>query len=445
MTSTSGERSLRLRADLAARLRPLVALLVVVIAVAAPAAFYVVGLRTLRIQAAAAARQVAEVIGRDAEQRPVLWRYDSLKLLDHVRTYEMQEGIDRIDVVDPAGVPIEPNFQADAAALADAAVIWEPAPVTLGGDTVGHVWVAASTVGVRTGALVMLLPFTLLGAALAGLMYWLPLRAVATAQARIGGLIARLEESQTALSDLNQNLERQVEQRASELAQAYRELQGKEKRLRELTSRAVQMQEAERRAIARELHDSAGQALTAIRINLQVLAGQLSTEQRDGTGQLVVRTTDMVDDTLEEIRRAVYRLGPAVLDDVGLEDAVVRLCEDLAERSSMKVTCDVGLGAVPLTAGLEATCYRLVQESLTNVARHAGAGEVRVRLRVEDDAVRVEVHDDGRGFDAAAARETSRGLIGMRERVELLGGTLDVSSQPGEGARVVASLPLTRG
>jgi len=392
---------------------PLALLLIFVVTVAAPIAFYVLGLRALRIQAGASARQAAQLIGREAQHRPVLWRYDTLKLLPHLRSYEMQESIVSIDVVDPSGAPIELQRAETSEALARAAVIWQQAPILVDGEPVGTVWVAASTVGVRTGALLMLIPFGLLGAVLAGLMYWLPLRALQQAE-------------------------------ASELARAYRELQRKEQSLRELTSRTVGMQEAERRAIARELHDSVGQAMTAIRLNLQVLAERGRADHDGGLAELLDRTTELVDDALEEVRRAVHRLGPSILDDVGLADALARTCEDLGDRAGVEVDSRVELPEGGLPPAVEVTCYRVVQEALTNVARHAGATQAKVRLAAADGQARVEVTDNGRGFESQAQRSRVRGLRGMQERVELLGGSLEVGSAPGEGTRIVAVIPFAR-
>jgi signal transduction histidine kinase len=208
------------------------------------------------------------------------------------------------------------------------------------------------------------------------------------------------------------------------------------------------MQEAERRAIARELHDSAGQALTAIRIHLQLIEDLVARLEGGDTTlvpkarDLASRTATMVDETLEEIRRAVNTLGPAVLDDVGLEEAVRRAGEDLADALGIEVECAIRLRDVALPPAIETTCYRLVQESITNITRHADASRVELELVVDDAEVRVRVRDDGRGFDPAEDRaRPSRGLVGMRERAELLGGHLEIDSAPGEGTTVLAVLP----
>lgn len=433
-----------LRSYLGSRLGPLAVLLVVVVSVTAPVALFVLGHQTLELQAHESAIQVADVIRREAEQRPRLWKYDTPKLLAHLRSYRRQDNIVRIDVVDEEGRLIDPDEPERRAELSEQPLFWQSAPVVLADETVGAVWVAVDASEVRREALQMLLPFGALGVLLAGLMYWLPLRAMGSAEERVRGLLDRLRESQHALASLNENLEHTVETRSSELSRALRELQEKEQGLRELSARAVSMQEAERRAIARELHDSAGQSLTAIRIHMQLIGDLMAKHGDDQRGtDLAARTLTMVDATLEEIRRAVNTLGPAVLDDVGLAEAIDRACVDTAEALGITVDCEVELDDEPLSPALESTAYRLVQEAMTNIARHAEASEVRVRVRKLDGEVHVTVVDDGKGFDPDDVKiGRSRGLVGMRERTELLGGTLVLESAPGHGATVRAILPI---
>lgn len=438
---------LRLRGYLGARLGPLALLLVAVVAISAPVAFYVLGTRSARVQARATAEQFAAVVRHEAEQRPLLWKYDSPKMLAHLHTYDDPlEHIEHIAVLDELGRSIDRSDQVDYAALAALPVVWEHATVVVNNVQVAEIWVAASTAEVRAGALRMLVAFGLLGAALAGLMYWLPLRAMGRVEQEIEALLGQLRESRTALGALAESLEHQVEARSSDLSRALAELKDKEQNLRELSTRAVSMQEAERREIARELHDSAGQSLTAIRIHMQLIEG-LAGQAGAGAGrlrELAGRTTGMVDETLEEIRRAVNTLGPAVLDDVGLAEAIERACIDLGERLEIEVDCDVQLPEQGLPPAIETSCYRLVQEALTNITRHAHPSHVQVRVRAEGAMATVRVRDDGRGFDPEAALRAgrSRGLVGMRERAELLGGELRIESTPGEGATVTAVFPV---
>ncbi len=449
MATASSARAprLRLRGYLGARLGPLALLLVAVVMISAPVAFYVLGTRAARVQARATAEQFAAVVRHEAEQRPLLWKYDSPKMLAHLRTYDDPlEHIEHIAVIDDQGRSIDRSGETDYVALAALPVVWEHATVIVNNEEVAAIWVAASTAEVRAGALRMLLAFGLLGAGLAGLMYWLPLRAMGRVEDEIEALLGQLRESRAALGALAENLEQQVEARSSDLSRALAELKDKEQNLRELSTRAVSMQEAERRAIARELHDSAGQSLTAIRIHMQLIEG-LASKAGAGAGrlaELATRTTGMVDETLEEIRRAVNTLGPAVLDDVGLAEAIERACLDLSERLEIEVDCDVQLPESGLPPAIETSCYRVVQETLTNITRHAHPSRVQVWLRTEGGLATVRVRDDGRGFDPEAAIRAgrSRGLVGMRERAELLGGELRIESTPGEGATVTAVIPL---
>lgn len=439
---------LRLKRYLGARLGPLAFLLLVVITISAPLAFYVLGRSAVGVQAEATAKQVAEVIRQEALERPLLWKYDTPKILAHIRTYGVHDSIVRIDVVDRTGLLIDEGSDETLEALARRKVIWASAPVLANDENVGTVWVAVSMTDLQRDALLLLAAFALMGTVLAGLMYWLPMRAMGRAQEDIGGLLRRLGESQTALAALNENLEHEVDARNAELSRAYRDLQDKEQHLRELSTRAVGLQEAERRSIARELHDSAAQSLTAIRIHLQLMNDLLvsampdADPKRSRLATLADKTMAMVDDTVEEIRRAVNQLGPAVLDDVGLEQALERAAEDLAETTGIEVECSIELPDT-LEAAVETTCYRLVQEAMTNVARHAEASRVEVRVRPVDAGLSVEVRDDGTGFDQDRARRgPSRGLVGMHERVELLGGSLRIDSGAGEGTHIQAVIPL---
>jgi signal transduction histidine kinase len=429
----------RLVQYLGARLGPLAILVVIVTCVSAPLAFFVLGRRALGVRAEATAQQVAAVIQQDAAERTRLWKYDSPKVLQHIVAYQTQQGIAHIDVVAANGARVETS--GDAATLADVHVIWRSAPILVNNARVGDVWVAAPTDDLRRDALVLLIAFAALGSVLGGLMYLVPMRSAGRAQHEIEDLVQRIEHSQAALASLNENLEHQVDERSTELRRAYGELKEKEQNLREISTRAVKLQETERRGIARELHDSAGQALTAIRIHLQLMTDLLQSKVGDEKlTDLARRTTSMVDDTVEEIRRAVNQLGPAVLDDVGLEAAIRRAGDDLHETTSVEVQVNVELDA-KLDASVESTCYRIVQESLTNVARHANASRVEISVVGRGDEVELVVRDDGKGFDPDTRKLESRGVIGMRERVELLGGDLRVDSAPGKGTTVSARLP----
>ncbi len=362
-----------LRRYLSARMLPLILLLLVLVSVSAPLAYAALAARGLRARRRGRRRvQAADAVAREVQERPVLWRYDAGKLLAHLRAYVDNPGAARIEVADRSGVRIPLDTESIASLAAAAGPLaWEAAPIVLNDEVVGHAWVAVSLAEARNAALLLLAPFGLLGVGLAGLLYFLPLGAIARAE-------RRLEQSQVALARFNQTLEQQVAERSSQLGAAYEQLRQKEGRLRELSTRALLLQEAERRVIARELHDSAGQALTAIRINLQLMAQLAAVEPDSKVAKMAAKTLTIADATLEEIRRAVSMLGPAILDDVGLLAAVERLCDDF-EREDLEIARELEVPEGGLSAALESVCYRVTQEALTNAARHAAASKLRGR------------------------------------------------------------------
>jgi signal transduction histidine kinase len=425
-----------LERHLAARLGPLAFFLLVVVAVSAPLAYLAMGVQTIRTRATATAVLVAELIREEGMQRPVLWRYDAVKLLRHLDIQSAHPSIVRIDLADERGALI--NLGQEPPTAADRELLWSSAPIKLDRE-LAWVWVGATPRDVERQAFFILLGFAALGAVLAGVMYGLPLKAIGEAEERV-------DESQRALEHLNVNLEAQVLERSSQLSEALTVVRDKEQRLRELSGRTVAIQEAERRRLSRELHDSAGQALTAIRINLQLLSELAG---NDGAKSLAKRTIELADSTLEEIRRVVDRLAPAVLDDLGLQRAVQRHCDDFSERTGVEIVARFdALDKPGVDTGVETAAYRIVQESLTNVARHAEAERVEIDLRRLDagtakDRIAIDIRDDGRGFDVEIARAKGRrGLEGMRERVELLGGTIEISSAVGKGTHVHVELPV---
>lgn len=424
---------------LSARMLPLTLLLLVLVSISAPLAYFLLAANGLRGQGRTTAVQVADALAREVQERPVLWRYDAGKLLAHLRAYVGTNSVVRIEVADRSGVRIPLSSEPLGEPLGPPGpLVWASAPIVLNEELAGYAWVAVSLADARATALLLLIPFGVMGVGLAGLLFFLPMRAIGRAERRI-------QQSQAALARFNQTLEQQVAERSSQLRDAYAQLEQKEGRLRDLSTRAVLLQEAERRVIARELHDSAGQALTAIRINLQIIA-QMAMSQESGEGRMTRiagKTLTLADATLEEIRRAVSMLGPAILDDVGLEAAVERLCEDFGEREDLAIVRELDVPAEGLSPALESVCYRVIQEALTNAARHAEASELRVGVRVEGAKISVEVRDNGRGF-VPGEREGKiggRGLVGMRERVELLGGTLQIEAAPGAGTAVRVELP----
>ena len=218
-----------------------------------------------------------------------------------------------------------------------------------------------------------------------------------------------------------------------ERKQAEADLKQTVDRLQALSRRLVEVQESERRHVARELHDEIGQSLTGIHLLLRMSTCEPAYEAQEMVGELIAR-----------VRNLSLDLRPSMLDDLGLLPALLWHFDRYTAQTDISVTFrHAGLEGRRFEPEVETGAYRIVQEALTNVARHAGVREATVRLRADRDTLTVEVEDQGAGFDpeAALAARASSGLSGMRERSALLGGTLKVESAPGAGVRLQAELP----
>jgi signal transduction histidine kinase len=206
---------------------------------------------------------------------------------------------------------------------------------------------------------------------------------------------------------------------------------------RDAVRRVVEAQELERARLARELHDETGQALTSILLGLKSLD-----ERAVGDQAAVAELRELVVTTLQNVRRLAVELRPAALDDFGLLPAIERLRDIVSEQGGISVDIQSNLGDERLAPEIETALYRILQEALTNVLKHASASRVSVQLHRRGDAATLVVHDDGRGFDPGNPRAGSLGLVGMRERVALLGGRLTIESSEDAGTMVKAEVPL---
>jgi len=211
--------------------------------------------------------------------------------------------------------------------------------------------------------------------------------------------------------------------------------------LRRLSARIMEGQEKERSAVARELHDELGQVLTALRMDAVWMAERL--KSADPVAAKRAKTMcQLIDQNIQDVRNMAIRLRPGVLDDLGLVDALEWLTADFEKRTGISVVFDHG--AIPSLSGTIATAaYRIVQEALTNIGRHAQAGHTAVTLRVREGYLTLRVKDDGRGFDTGTLSELAAlGVAGMRERASLVGGQLTVTSTIGKGTEVVLMVPV---
>ena len=215
-------------------------------------------------------------------------------------------------------------------------------------------------------------------------------------------------------------------------------------RLKRLSNRLIDIQESERRRLARDLHDDTGQALTALKMSLEITRNELSGDT-DHTAARLNDAVALTDDTLERLRAISHNLRPPTLDTVGLNSALEGLCKGFTQRTQMPVSY-VGMDTSEISNPLDICLYRILQEGLTNCAKHGQATHVEVSLKRNGEVVQLSIQDDGQGFDLADTlsdqNETGIGLIDMQERLESLNGRMKVHSKPGAGARLVATIPL---
>jgi signal transduction histidine kinase len=235
---------------------------------------------------------------------------------------------------------------------------------------------------------------------------------------------------------------------ALENAWLYKELDDRERALQNLAKSLLGAQEVERRRVAYEVHDGLAQVAVAAHQNLQAFARRYAPETEQGRRELD-RILGQVRTTVSDARRVIANLRPTALDDLGLAAAISLEVERLNEEG-YQVDCEEHLGEERLPREMEIALFRVAQEALTNVRKHAGTKWLKIELQRRDTEVYLEVRDFGRGFDPAAlqtlgGRPGERvGFAGMRERVGMLGGELEIQSRPEAGTFVAAIIPLMR-
>ena len=208
---------------------------------------------------------------------------------------------------------------------------------------------------------------------------------------------------------------------------------------RDTVRRVVEAQENERARLARELHDETGQALTSMLLGLKSLEDRVETDE---SRTAVAELRQLVVATLQDVRRLAVELRPAALDDFGLVPAIERLAVMSGEQGGVSIDVRSDLGDRRLPAETETALYRIAQEAMTNVLKHAEAKLVRVHLSRSGRGARLVVQDDGKGFDSGQVRDGSVGLVGMRERIALLGGRLMIESTEGAGTMLTVEVPI---
>jgi len=227
----------------------------------------------------------------------------------------------------------------------------------------------------------------------------------------------------------------------TERRRAQEQLHGHHEQLRDLAARLEAVREAERTRIAREIHDELGQALTALKIDLTWLRRRLPQPAPELAGK-VDGMESILDDTAGAIQRIATELRPGVLDELGLQAAIQWQAREFETRTGIACRVEVPAEQPAVDAGRATAAFRIFQESLTNVARHAGATRVLVRFTLSAEALELSVQDNGRGISEGALSDSrSLGLLGMRERATSLGGTVTITGERGRGTTLTLTLP----
>jgi signal transduction histidine kinase len=333
------------------------------------------------------AARVASVLAETIQQRPRLWRYDSAKFVDRIGSDWLRTPA-AVIVHDDAGTRIDIGPLGSGVARS---AVWGRAEVKAGAGAT--VWVGADTSTLWTRTLIVALLAALAESVLGALLFLLPVRAVRTAEQRVAALMTQLE---------------------------------------------LHLREQERGRIARDLHDGAGQALTAARLNLMSLL-KMATGSELQSG--IEPVLGLVDEALEEVRRSSAALMPPAIADLGLKRAIERHCEAFSSASGLPIDFDCPAELPSVDSNVSTTCYRIIQEALTNIARHSGAKRADVQLVVRDGSLVLTVSDDGAGMDGATSPSAGSGLRSIQDRVALLGGTVTLGREP-RGTKLRVELPL---
>jgi signal transduction histidine kinase len=388
-----------------------------VIAMAAPTAYYLVRRQEEFEEARTVAVQIARVIKDVAETRGELWRYDGLKLAEGLEGFEDEDEIALVVVLDHHGhrLPVPIRVGANRTPF-DA--VWSTAPVWANNKKIALVAVAMDPAELMGNAFILFIAFGIAGCGLGVLIYGRATREVERAEHEVQALVRSLETARVSLEA---------------------DLVGATQRIATLSERTTRLLEEDRAEIARDLHDGVGQSLYALKLRLELLADQLPSTDLKSAAE---RTASLVDTAIQEVRSATKAMVPPALEKLGLAGAVRAACDLVASAGDVDVALDLGTLPDDLPPDVASACYRVIQEGLTNAAKHGGAKRIEVALGADDGILRIAVRDDGRGFDPARVRR-GVGLDGMQARIAALGGAVILQSKEGHGTSLEARVPMT--
>ena len=260
-------------------------------------------------------------------------------------------------------------------------------------------------------------------------------------------LFRDLKQSELELQKAHDELEIKVQKRTAELVQSEERILADQEKLRTLTAELLAAQERERRKIATDLHDSIGQILAFLKIELgDLLRSELSKE----TVNTLRRLREQVEQAIKQTRTLTFEMSPPELYTLGLKYAIEELAHRFSEERGLTCTVDTSDNYYPLSEQMKILLYRSVRELLVNAAKHAQAESVQIRVQSVDNDLEITVEDDGMGFDTSGldgkqySRSSGLGLLSIRERLKQMGGRLDIHSSRGQGTKVILLAPLEK-
>lgn len=264
-------------------------------------------------------------------------------------------------------------------------------------------------------------------------------------QHHVRKLLKQLIKQEHVLQEMNETLDLRVKRRTEKIEAQYKELKELSARIQKLSHRTIQAMENDRRALSKEIHDSIGGSLAAVKIILETKLAKLPSESIDSM-QIIV--THLID-TIKESKRISYQLRPRVLDEFGLVPALIEHFKKFNEFfPKIKVDSHIRVSPNDIPDATKTAVYRVVQEAMTNIGKHSRADHAQIELTESDSQIFLMIQDNGVGFNVSATVDTSQslqgyGMISMKERVEICGGTFDIESSVGTGTRLSASFTKT--
>lgn len=441
--------SLNLTKKTTAYLLPILILIMFIVSLSSPIALIILETRQLKIQGKQYADKIADLLSTHIISDPVLWKYNTLKIITHLSISTMHPDLKQIIITDNSGIPININGIKQSQKRSLVHLLWVSSSISNENTGFGKVWLGLSIDRIVKNSLLLFFPFFTIGMILCLIVYFIPARIIRKSEEEIIKLIQSLKESQNNLSALNKNLAEKVEEKTKEISSAYKELKQKEKRLRQVSQKTVAIQEEMQRKIARELHDSVGQILTAIRIQLQIL----STLPKESVESQYIKIFKLLDNAIDEIRNTISLLRPTILDEMGLKKALEQYCMNFEQQTSIKVDLSFEISE-KYSSTIETACYRIVQEGLTNIKKHSKATITRISIKKYEDNLFIEIQDNGKGMLEMGLTEFDKilnnskqnkkfGLIGIKERVELLDGEMSIARGIGDGISINIRVSLS--